>query len=429
MTGRRNPFPLSPFEEAHDQGDVRRVVERPVVQRVAVYRRPVAVAVEVRGEDDRLVGLRRVGPWEDPDDVRRAQRPTRGGERRAQAVAQVEGGERPSSAARGDEGVGVLPTPGQHGPERPGAQRERDEPAARRRRHRRCRCRRRRRPAGQGDAARVRRRPAWRLHREARVGDGDHPGRPRLLQRRAPLLVSRQPGPPRRVADHQLPAHVAQRVGPAVAAIGERDLQRRRRCLRADGDDVVQEPERPPLDVHARAGDGDLLHRHPLVPRPAVPDRLHPRRCEPPGDVTRGALVPARPGIAPLHGVGGEDRRPLPPGARVGIDGATSGGLQEREDGESDGKHGGARGGKTGAEAEARRGRYTGRRTHPQQGRAQGLRISAAICESVPLWVAALPTARLPATSPRTSACGRERAHTNREARTDRSGRTSRSAE
>ena len=49
--------------------------------------------------------------------------------------------------------------------------------------------------------------------------------------------------------------------------------------------------ERPPADVETRARDGDLLHRHRLVPRSVVAERLHPRRREPLRDVTRGTLV------------------------------------------------------------------------------------------------------------------------------------------
>ena len=377
---------------AHDERDVRRVVQRPVVERVAVHRRPVAVAVEVRRENDRLARLRRIGPGKDADDVRRPQRPPGRGERRPQAVAHVERGQRAPGTTRGDKRIRVLRAPGEHRPERLGAQREGDEPGARRLRRGgrggRCRQRRRRRrPAGEGDTARVRRRPARRLHGEARVGDGEHTSRPRLLERGAPLRVGRQPGASSRVADHQLPAHVAlwaaQRVGSAIAAVGERAVERRRRGLRAKGH-VVQEPEGPPSDVEVRASDGDLLHRYPLVPRPLVAERLHPGRSEPPGDVGRGVLVPARPGVAPLQRVRGEHARHVPPRARVGVRRNVGEGLrrlQERENGECDGEHGGTweiGAGRTRGRSSAVQARYTGRRPRIRQGRAKDGTVHAA---------------------------------------------------
>ena len=92
--GRRKPLAVAPLGEADQQRDIGRIVERAVVEPVAVDRLAVAVAVEVRGQDDRLVG-RASGRSRAAARPRWARRcPARGRELRAEPRRQVEARQR-----------------------------------------------------------------------------------------------------------------------------------------------------------------------------------------------------------------------------------------------------------------------------------------------------------------------------------------------
>src|SRR3954468_16551145 len=114
---------VAPIGKPGEQGDVGRVIERAVIERVAVYRLAIAVAVEMGAEDDIL--LPEVRAWEDGEHVGRAVAAGARREGGAEAGGDVEGRgggggearERRVAAAGGEDSGRVLPRAGDEGGE------------------------------------------------------------------------------------------------------------------------------------------------------------------------------------------------------------------------------------------------------------------------------------------------------------------------
>ena len=263
---------------ADQQRHVRGIVERAVVQPVAVHRRAVSVAVEMRGQDDRLIGHRGIAAGKKTDDVRRHDLLRRDGERRVEAIDHVEGRQRRALAAVGDQSRRIVAVAADHLLQRIGVERETHEGIAV--------ALRAREPHG----ARVGEGPARWFHHEAGVGDrhdADGASRPdhRFAGRRARQLTTS-----RAVTDHELAAHVAERVGRAVAAKGEWRVDRFRQRLGRLDHEVVQQHQRSmPGRTRSRVrGEVRPSARSGTSRRARPPARGRPPRSDRPRRARRG---------------------------------------------------------------------------------------------------------------------------------------------
>ena len=246
---------------------------------------------------------------------------------RREDFVRIKGRKRRSGAAVGDQPGGIVVRTDQLA-ERVGVQRQHRErePGDRRARN--------------PHAARIGEGPARWLDREAGVGDGEHRGGPGSGERLFAVIGAGQTGAAGVVADHHLALHIAEHFGAAIAAIGDRAVERCGNAGRRRGD-IVEEPQ--PLAVNEQIGAHDIgpLHRDRLEPCAVGAEGFYPGLGKTVGDAFRRAVIAGRAGVAALHLVAGEFGGDRPPCLGVGVD-SSGGGLGEGQGDE--GEHGGVLG-------------------------------------------------------------------------------------
>src|SRR5206468_1304169 len=102
---------MAPLSQPDKQRNIGGIVERSVVDAVAVHRLTIAIAIEVRGKNDHLIAKRGIRARQEADDVWRRNVALPHGEACPQAAANCEAWQRLPGTAGGDEGGGILATP------------------------------------------------------------------------------------------------------------------------------------------------------------------------------------------------------------------------------------------------------------------------------------------------------------------------------
>ena len=97
-----------PFRLADEQGDIGGVVQRPVIEAVAIDRFAVPIAVEMRRQDDRLAGHGGVAAREHAQDIGRNEAALLEREAGLQPIGQGEARQRGARAALRDQVRGVM---------------------------------------------------------------------------------------------------------------------------------------------------------------------------------------------------------------------------------------------------------------------------------------------------------------------------------
>ena len=323
---------LAPCRQLTDQRHIAGIVQRAVVQAVAVHRLAKAIAIDMGAQQHHFAGLGLVGAGQQAEHLLAGEAALRRGQFCLEPAGQIK-------AVK----VAVIGRLGQdHRCQPPGAGNQRGQ---RRAIHPEGRQASGKRAAFVYNGAGIGIGPARGLLREADIIDIEQPHRTRFLQRRHLFGGQRPAGAAAAVTDGDLARHRVADLGhAAITAKAHRGRQRGRQINGRARRDIVQEFQGRGAAIgchhpHLGGRHRHLVQRHGLAECAAVARRFEFRRLEPAFHQINGAGVAGAAGIAALHRIAGQFGRARQPGSRVGVRLGADRGREKGDDGQDMAHH------------------------------------------------------------------------------------------